>query len=83
MTKYARIGGDMRFVYQEWDGSDFPTQEHLSQFAGFLDYVLEYGDQAMEALRQAVEDPEQRKLVEKWIEDRLLERAARHRDLSL
>ena len=73
----------MRFVYQEWDGSDSPTQEHLSQFAGFLDYVMEYGDQAMEALRQAVEDPEQRKLVEKWIEDRLLERAARRWDLSL
>jgi uncharacterized protein with von Willebrand factor type A (vWA) domain len=74
MTKYARIGGNMRFVYQEWDGSDFPTQEHLSQFAGFLDYVLEYGDQAMEALRQAVEDPEQRKLVEKWIDEGLLDR---------
>lgn len=73
----------MRFVYQEWDGSEFPTQEHLSQFAGFLDCVLEYGDQAMEALRQAVEDPEQRKLVEKWTEDRLLERAAWRWDLSL
>jgi len=46
----------MRFIYQEWDGSEFPTQEHLSQFAGFLDYVLKYGGQAMEALRHAVED---------------------------
>jgi hypothetical protein len=46
----------MRFFYQQWDGSEFPTQEHLSQFAGFLDYVMEYGDQAMEAVRHAVKD---------------------------
>ena len=64
----------MRFIYQEWDGSEFPTQEHLSQFAGFLDYVMEYGDQALDALRRAALDPEQRKLIEQWIDEGLLEK---------
>jgi len=64
----------MRFIYQQWDGSEFPTQDHLSQFAGFLDYVMEYGDQAMDALRRAAMDPEQRKLIEQWIDEGLLEK---------
>ncbi len=64
----------MRFVYEQWDGSEFPTQEHLAQFSGFLEYVIEHGDQALEALRRAAEDPEHRKLIEQWIEEGLLER---------
>ncbi len=65
----------MRYVYQEWDGSEFPTQDHLSAFSGFLDFVMEYGESAMDALREAAEDPEQRAMIEKWIEDGLLEKA--------
>ncbi|MDO8629877.1 MAG: hypothetical protein Q7R41_05240 [Phycisphaerales bacterium] len=40
----------MRFVYPQWAGSEFPTQEHLSQFMGFVDYVMEYGDEGVDAL---------------------------------
>ncbi len=64
----------MRFIYQQWDGSEFPTQEHLSQFDALLEYVMEYGEPALEALRRAALDPEQRTLIEKWIEEGLLER---------
>ncbi len=64
----------MRFRYQEWDGSEFATQEHLSQFDAFLEYVMDYGEGALEALRRAASDPEQRALIEKWIEEGLLER---------
>ena len=65
----------MRFVYREWDGTEFPTQDHLSQFDHFLDYLMDYGQQAMEALRQLELDPEQAELLEKWIEEGLLERS--------
>lgn len=64
----------MRFIYQEWSGDEFPTQEHLAQFAGFLDYVMEYGGDALEALRRASDDPEHRKLIEQWIKEGLLEK---------
>lgn len=64
----------MRFIYQEWSGDEFPTQEHLAQFAGFLDYVMEYGGDALEALRRAADDPEHRRMIEQWIKDGLLEK---------
>jgi len=64
----------MRFVYQEWDGQEFPTQEHLQQFAQLLEFVLEYGDDALRSLRDLEDDPEGRKLIEKWIEEGLLDK---------
>jgi len=64
----------MRFIYQEFSGDEFPTQEHLAQFAGFLDYVMEYGGDALEALRRASDDPEHRQMIEQWIKDGLLEK---------
>lgn len=68
----------MRFVYQEWDGSSFPTQEHLRLFENFMDYVLEYGQAAMEALRDLSDDPDQRLVIEKWIEEGLLDKVGVH-----
>ena len=41
----------MRYLYQAWDGSEFPTQQHLQYFSQFMEYLLEYGEGAMEALR--------------------------------
>jgi uncharacterized protein with von Willebrand factor type A (vWA) domain len=63
-----------RHVYQEFDGSDFPTQEALRHFESFMEYVLAYGERAMDALRDAELDPEQRKIIEQWIEEGLLDR---------
>ena len=68
----------MRFAFQEWDGSEFETQEHLKFFSNFLDYVLEYGEEAMNALRDLTEDPEQREIIERWIADGLLEKVGVH-----
>jgi len=64
----------MRFVYQEWDGLEFPTQDHLPSFHAFMEYVLDYGEEALDALRRLAEDPEQRKLIEQWIEEGLLDK---------
>jgi len=64
----------MRFFYQQWDGEEFQTQAHLEYFGSFLEYLLDHGDAALDALRQAAEDPEQRKIIEQWIEDGLLEK---------
>jgi Ca-activated chloride channel family protein len=72
----------MRFIYQEWDGSEFQTQEHLQYFQNFMEYLLEYGEQALEALRDLSEDPEQRKIIEQWIEEGLLENVGVHFQLT-
>ncbi|MHC5111038.1 MAG: VWA domain-containing protein [Planctomycetota bacterium] len=64
----------MRFVFQQWDGTEFQTQEHLEYFQNFIDFVLDHGDQALEALRDVEQDPEQKKILDQWIKDGLLEK---------
>ena len=68
----------MRFIFQQWDGSEFPTQEHLGYFDSFMEYLFEYGEEALKALRELSEDPEQRKVIDKWIEEGLLEKVGVH-----
>jgi len=72
----------MRFRFQEWDGSEFQTQDHLQYFDQFMEYLFEYGEEAMKALRELAEDPEQRQVLEKWIEDGLLEKIGVHFKLT-
>lgn len=64
----------MRYHYTQWNGSEFPTQDHLQGFSHFMEYLLDYGPDALEALRELEEDPEQRKIIEQWIEEGLLDR---------
>lgn len=64
----------MRFRYGEYEGPPFPTQADFGSFDQFLDYLLEYGDQALEALKQIELDPEQAEILEQWIEQGLLEK---------
>lgn len=64
----------MRFVFQQWDGTEFPTQDHLQAFSHFLDYLFEYGDEALDALRELTDDPEQRKIIDQWVREGLLEK---------
>ncbi|MCH8149799.1 MAG: VWA domain-containing protein [Planctomycetes bacterium] len=64
----------MRTIFQEWDGREFETQEHLQYFSNFLEYVLEFGEDALKALRDLQDDPEQRRIIEKWIEEGLLDK---------
>ena len=64
----------MRFSYKKFDGSLFPTQDSLSEFSHFMDIVMEYGDQVLDAMKNLEEDPDQKKIIDKWIEDGLLEK---------
>ena len=64
----------MRFVYQEWDGSEFPDQRHLAFFDNFLELLMDYGEEALQALEQLELDPEHRDILERWLEDGLLEK---------
>ena len=64
----------MRFSYQSFDGTPFPTQDHLSFFENFMEYLVRYGQEAMDALEDLADDPEQRRIIEAWIEEGLLEK---------
>ncbi len=64
----------MRFIYQEWDGREFPDQRHLSFFDNFLELLMDHGEEALRALERLELDPEYQDILEKWIEDGLLEK---------
>lgn len=64
----------MRFIYQQWDGEEFATQDHLQQFSQLLEFVLEYGDDALRSLRDLQEDSEGRELIKKWLDEGLLDK---------
>jgi len=46
----------MKYAYGEFDGEEFPTQETLFGFDQLMDFLMQYGDQAMKAMQQALND---------------------------
>lgn len=64
----------MRYRYTAWDGTEFVTQQQLKLFAGFMDFVLAYGDEGMEALSRMSLDEEQQELLDKLIEEGMLDK---------
>jgi Ca-activated chloride channel family protein len=67
----------MKYFYGEFDGEEFPTQDKLFGFDQLMDFILEYGDQAMKALEQMMKnpkDPEQSDLLEQMLKDGLLDK---------
>src|SRR5262245_54299142 len=64
----------MHFRYTQWDGHEFPTQDRLEFFNNMLDFVLAYGDEAMQALDRAELDEQQKQWLEQLIKDGLLEK---------
>jgi uncharacterized protein with von Willebrand factor type A (vWA) domain len=64
----------MIFRYQEFDGEPFAGQEALSMFEGLMEFVLEYGDNAMDALEHLEQDPEKSELLQQLADQGLLEK---------
>jgi Ca-activated chloride channel family protein len=67
----------MKYFYGEFDGQEFPTQDKLFGFDQLMDFILQYGDQAMKALQQMMQnpkDPEQSDLLEQMLKDGLLDK---------
>jgi uncharacterized protein with von Willebrand factor type A (vWA) domain len=67
----------MKYFYGEFDGEEFPTQENLFGFDQLMEFIMEYGDQAMKALEQMMKDPknqEQSDLLEQLLKDGMLDK---------
>ena len=67
----------MKYYYGEYDGEEFPTQENLFGFDQLMDFILEYGDQAMKALEQMMKNPknaEQSELLEQMLKEGMLDK---------
>jgi Ca-activated chloride channel homolog len=48
----------MRYDYGEYDGNEFPTQDSLFGFDQLMNFILQYGDQALKAMQEMLEKSE-------------------------
>lgn len=67
----------MKYFYGEFDGQEFPTQDKLFGFDQLMDFILQYGDQAMKALEQMMQNPKdqaQSDLLEQLLQDGILDK---------
>ena len=47
----------MKYFYGEYDGEEFPTQDKLFGFDQLMQFILQYGDQALKAIEQMLKNP--------------------------
>jgi Ca-activated chloride channel homolog len=67
----------MKYFYGEYDGEEFPTQDKLFGFDQLMDFIMQYGEQAMKAIEQMMQDPknaDQSELLEQLLKDGMLDK---------
>jgi Ca-activated chloride channel family protein len=67
----------MKYFYGEYDGQEFPTPDSLFGFDQLMDFIMQYGDQAMKALEQMMQesgDPQQSEMLEQLLKDGMLDK---------
>src|SRR3954471_2410818 len=67
----------MKYFYGEFDGEEFPTPDKLFNLNQLMQFILQYGEQALKAIEQMMrdgKDPEQSELLEQMIKDGLLDK---------
>jgi Ca-activated chloride channel homolog len=72
----------MKYFYGEFDGSEFPTQDQLFGFDQLMQFILQYGDQALKALEQMMQDPKndaQAEMLEQLLKEGLLDKDGKGR----
>ena len=72
----------MKYFYGEYDGSEFPTQDKLFGFDQLMQFIMEYGEQALKAIEQMLKDPKddaQSELLEQLLKDGMLDKDGKGR----
>src|ERR1700689_293524 len=67
----------MKYFYGEYDGEEFPTQDKLFGFDQLMEFIMQYGEQAMKAIEQMMQDPkdeQQSELLEQLLKDGMLDK---------
>lgn len=67
----------MKYFYGEYDGQEFPTQDKLFGFDQLMQFIMQYGDQAMKAIEHMMNNPkdgEQSELLEQLLKDGMLDK---------
>jgi Ca-activated chloride channel family protein len=67
----------MKYFYGEYDGEEFPTPDKLFGFDQLMQFILEYGDQALKAIEQMLKNPKdeaQSEMLQKLLEEGMLDK---------
>src|SRR3954451_11435504 len=67
----------MKYFYGEFDGEAFPTQDKLFNFDQLMDFIMQYGEQALKAIEQMMKDPKneaQSELLEQLLKEGMLDK---------
>jgi uncharacterized protein with von Willebrand factor type A (vWA) domain len=67
----------MKYFYGEYDGEPFPTQDQLFGLNNLMDFIMQYGEQALKAIEQMMKDPsneEQSDLLEQLLKEGMLDK---------
>jgi uncharacterized protein with von Willebrand factor type A (vWA) domain len=72
----------MKYFYGEFDGEGFPTPDQLFGFEKLMDFILQYGEQALNAIEQMLNDPaneNQSELLEQLLKEGMLDKDGKGR----
>src|SRR5882724_10803633 len=67
----------MKYFYGEFDGQEFPTQDKLFGFDQLMQFIMQYGEQALKAIEQMMQNPKddaQSDLLEQLMKDGMLDK---------
>jgi Ca-activated chloride channel family protein len=67
----------MKYFYGEYDGQEFPTQDKLFGFDQLMQFIMQYGEQALKAIEQMMQNPKddaQSDLLEQLMKDGMLDK---------
>src|SRR5688500_723455 len=67
----------MKYFYGQYDGEEFPTQDKLFSFDQLMNFIMQYGEQAMKALEQMMQNPKddnQSDLLEQLLQEGMLDK---------
>lgn len=74
--------GRMKYYYGEYDGEEFPTQDKLFGFDQLMQFIMQYGEQALKAIQNMMENPEnenQSDMLEQLLKDGMLDKDGKGR----
>lgn len=72
----------MKYFYGPYDGSEFPTQDKLFGFDQLMQFIMQYGDQALKAIEQMMQNPEdgeQSEMLQQLLRDGMLDKDGKGR----
>jgi uncharacterized protein with von Willebrand factor type A (vWA) domain len=64
----------MRYAYGEYDGQEFPTPDSLFDYDQIMDFILEYGENALDAMNNM--DPADAEILQQMMKEGMLDKVA-------